>query len=116
LARKECPHEVRNELIAGPIAAPNSIPGASAGNGDVVAIKRLGREDSVISSNLSCNSMACTNPICDYSQQSEALRVSRIDIEIHDRDAAPPFHRTAKFCISLNGLATTRVGLFQPFG
>jgi hypothetical protein len=67
LARKECPHEVRNELIAGPIAAPNSIPGASAGN--VVAIKRLGREDSVISSNLSCNSMACTNPICDYSQR-----------------------------------------------
>jgi hypothetical protein len=48
--------------------------------------------------------------------ESEALRVGRIDIEIHDRDAAPPFHRTAKFCISLNGLATTRVGLFQPFG
>ena len=29
-------------------------------------------------------------------------------------DAAPPFHRTAKSCISLNGLATKCVGPFQP--
>jgi hypothetical protein len=39
LARKECSHEVRNELIAGPIAASDSIPGASARNGDTVSIE-----------------------------------------------------------------------------
>ena len=45
VTRKECPHEVGNELVAGPIAAADRIPGASAArNRDAVTID-VGRKE-----------------------------------------------------------------------
>src|SRR5215467_3561624 len=47
VALEKRPHEVGNELIAGPITTADSVPGASSGNSDAVLVKQRGREKGV---------------------------------------------------------------------
>ena len=47
LSAEERPHEIRNELIAGPVAATDGISGASAGERDAVSVERWPAENTI---------------------------------------------------------------------